>query len=81
MSDIAKKYRLVFSGPDGQAVLDDICLRGGLLDRIDTDEQRSRENFAKEILAMALGDDEQTVRRSTFMDLLKRLRRTRNGLD
>ena len=53
MADLKEQYKALFAGPGGEDVLADICRRGNLFEACYTDEDRIRENFAKEILNLA----------------------------
>jgi predicted NodU family carbamoyl transferase len=81
MESINAKYRSVFQGPDGEAVLDDICMRGGMFSACENDEQRVRENFAKEIFALAAAGEDGTVKRQRYIDVHKRLTEKKETAD
>ena len=75
MSDLAAAYRFVFSTPEGQIVLDDICLRFGMFAAAASDEQRIRENCAKEIFALAAADDDGQIKRVRYVEVFSRLQK------
>lgn len=71
---IVLAYRRVFSSEDGKIVLDDICFRGKLLNRCETPEDIGRENLAKEIVCLSLGEEGYiSSMQHKFAELLKRL--------
>lgn len=72
-NEIVYVYRRVFSSIEGRIVLDDICLRGKLLSRCETQEDIGRENLVKEIILLTYGDEEGFVQSHKWTDLLKRL--------
>jgi len=75
MADLKEQYKSLFSSPGGEDVLADICRRGKLFEYCDTEEDRIRENFAKEILNMAKADDNGFIHKWNFWDLFQKIKK------